>query len=259
MDMGVQLGFENITFGKESLWWGPDEESAFTFSNNAAPFYMLRMAQTQPLILPGPFRLLGKIRTDILFGKLSGHHWPARPFINAQKISLGLTDNFELGFTRASIFGGVGHPLTLGSLKASLFSVSSVDFGPYGSPDLPGTRFSSFDFRWRIPGLRKYVTVYSDSYGRDEPNPIDNPKRASWAPGLYLTRLPGLRRLDFRFETYSTWLYRKDQGGNFIYWDNQYRDASTNNGVLFGSWIGRDSRAAPGERHWRPGVQRGNE
>lgn len=243
MYAGVQLGFETITFGKQSLWWGPGEESAFTFSNNAAPFYMLRIAQSKPLVLPGPFALLGKIRTEIVFGKLSGHSWPARPYINAQKISLDLTDNFELGFTRGSIFGGAGRPLTLGSVEASLFSVNSADFGPYGSPDLPGTRFSSFNFSWRVAGLRKYVTVYSDSYGVDEPNPIDNPKRAPWAPGLYLSHLPFCPRFDLRFETYATWLYRKDQGGQFVYWDNQYRDAGTNDGNLLGSWVGRDSRA----------------
>lgn len=243
MYAGVQLGFENITFGRQSLWWGPGEESAFSFSNNAAPFDMLRLAQTRPLVLPGPLSLLGKIRTEFIFGKLSGHQWPARPYINAQKISLDLTDNFEVGFTRAAIFGGVGHPLTLGSLKESLFSFSSVDYGPYGSPDLPGDRFSNFDFRWRLPGLRRYVTIYSDSYADDDPNPLDNPKRSAWGPGLYLTRLPGLSRLDFRFETYATWLYRKDQGGDFLYWDNQYRDSNTNSGNLLGSWVGRDSRA----------------
>ncbi len=49
--------------------------------------------------------------------------------------------------------------------------------------------------------------------------------------------------MDLRFETYSTWLYRGDEGGSFFYWNNQYRDAYTNNGYLLGSWIGRDARA----------------
>jgi hypothetical protein len=49
--------------------------------------------------------------------------------------------------------------------------------------------------------------------------------------------------MDFRFETYSTWLYRGDEGGNFFYWNNQYRDAYTNDGILFGNWAGRDARA----------------
>jgi hypothetical protein len=87
------------------------------------------------------------------------------------------------------------------------------------------------------------VTVYSDSYADDEPSPIDNPKRSAWAPGLYLAQIPGLRKLDFRFETYSTWLYRQDAGGTFLYFNNEYHDSYTNNGNLLGSWIGRDSRA----------------
>jgi membrane-associated phospholipid phosphatase len=243
MYTGVQLGIENITFGKQSLWWGPSEQSAFSFSNNAAPFYMLRFAQTRPFVLPGIFSRLGKIRTEFIFGKLSGHEWPPRPFVNAQKISLDLTDNLELGFTRSAFFGGVGHPLTLGSFEASLFNVNSADFGPYGSPDLPGDRHSDFDFRWRMPGLRRYLTFYSDSYADDDPNPLDNPKRSAWSPGLYFSHLPGLRKLDFTVETVSTWLYRQDAGGDFIYFDGQYHDSYTNDGNLLGSWIGRDSRA----------------
>jgi hypothetical protein len=49
--------------------------------------------------------------------------------------------------------------------------------------------------------------------------------------------------MDLRFETYSTWLYRQDEGGQFFYWNNQYRDAYTNDGYLLGSWVGRDARA----------------
>lgn len=243
MYTGVQLGLENITFGKQSLWWAPGQQSAFSFSDNAAPFYMLRLAQTRPLTLPGPFALLGKIRTEIILGKLSGHQWPARPFVNAQKISLDLTSSLELGFTRSAFFGGVGHPLTFGSLTSSVLSVNSVDYGPYGSPDTPGDRHSDFDFRWRLPGLGHYVTLYSDSYADDEPNPIDSPRRSAWSPGLYFSHLPKLKRLDLAVETVSTLLYRKDYGGDFLYWDNQYHDSYTNDGNLLGSWIGRDSRA----------------
>ena len=121
--------------------------------------------------------------------------------------------------------------------------MNSVDYGAYGTPDSPGDRHSGFDFRWHVPGLRRYLTIYSDSYVDDEPNPVDAPRRSAWAPGLYISRLPFLGRADFRFETYSTLLYSKDYGGRFIYWDNQYRDSYTNDGNLLGSWVGRDSRA----------------
>ncbi len=244
---GVQLGLENITFGKQALWWGPGEESAFSFSDNAAPFYMLRLAQTRPLVLPGPFAWLGHIRTEFIFGKLSGHQWPPRPYMNAQKITLDVTKNLEFGFTRSAFFGGVGHPLTFGTLEQDFSSFGSTGRGYYGDPTDPGDRHSGFDFRWRVPGLRRYLTVYSDSYADDDPSPLDNPRRAAWGPGLYIAQLPGLRKLDLRFETYSTWLYRKDYGGQFIYYNNQYHDAYTNDGYLLGSWVGRDARAYTAE------------
>ena len=246
MYAGIKLGFENFTFGKQSLWWGPGQDSAFSFSNNAQPFYSLRLAQNRPLILPGLFSRLGKIRTELLFGKLSDHQWPPRPYVNAQKISLALTDNFELGFTRSAFFGGVGHPLTLGNFASSLFSTASTGASGYGARNDPGDRHSGFDFRYRVPGLRRYLSIYSDSYADDDPSPLDNPKRSAWGPGIYLAQLPGLRKLDFRFETYSTLLYREDMGGNFIYYNTEYHDAYTNKGYLLGSWIGRDSRAYSG-------------
>lgn len=246
MYVGAHLGDFNVTFGKQSLWWGPDEGSAFAFSNNAEPFYSLRIAQQTPFVLPGPFRFLGHIRTQMLVGKLSGHLYPPRPFINAEKATFQLTENLELGFTRTAIFGGVGHPLTTANILRSFFSVSSTGSTAFGSANDPGDRRSGFDFRWRVPGLRRFVTIYSDSLADDEPNPLDSPHRSAWAPGIYFTQLPGLRRMDLRFETYSTWLYRGDEGGLFFYWNNQYRDAYTNNGYLLGSWVGRDARAYQG-------------
>ena len=237
MYLGAQFGIFNVTFGKQSLWWGPGAESAFHFSNNAEPVYMLRVAQTSPIVLPGPFRFLGRIRGQFVVGHLAGHQFPPGPFFNAQKITFQLTPDFELGFTRSAIFGGGGIPLTVRTLARSFFSFSSGQF-----PD-PGDRRSGFDFKWHVPGLRRYLTIYSDSLADDDPNPLDNPRRAAWAPGLYISQLPGLRKLDLRFETYSTWLYAKDHGGGFIYWNDVYHDAYTNNGVLLGSWIGRDARA----------------
>lgn len=225
------------------MWWGPGEDSAFHFSDNAEPIYAVRIAQAMPLVLPGPLRLLGHIRTQFLIGKLSGHSFPPGPFINAQKITFQLTDTFEVGFTRSSIFGGTGHPITTGSLLRNLFSFSSTGSTAFGSANDPGDRRSGFDFLLRVPGLKRFATIYSDSLADDEPNPLSSPRRSAWAPGLYLTQMPKLQNLDFRLETYSTWLYRGDAGGRFIYWNDQYRDAYTNNGYLLGSWVGRDARA----------------
>jgi hypothetical protein len=133
--------------------------------------------------------------------------------------------------------------LTAQSIFASFFSTSSTGSTAYGSANDPGDRRSGFDFRWQVPLLRRYVTLYSDSLADDEPNPLASPRRSAWGPGIYVAQFPRLRHLDLRLETYSTWLYRKDEGGGFFYWNNQYRDAYTNSGYLLGSWVGRDARA----------------
>lgn len=243
MYIGVQLGDFNITAGKQSIAWGPGADSAFHFSTNAEPIYMIRMDQTIPFLLPGPLKLLGRIRTQFLVGRLAGHEFPPHPLINAQKITLQLSPNVEIGFTRSAIFAGAGHPLTLDSFFRSLFSVSSTGGTAFGSANDPGDRRSGFDFSWHLPKLERYLTIYSDSLADDEPNPLDAPRRSAWGPGLYLTQLPGLQKMDFRLETYSTWLYAQDRGGGFFYWNNQYHDAYTNDGNVLGSWIGRDARA----------------
>ena len=257
MYVGAQLGDFNITFGKQSIWWGPGEDSAFHFSNNAEPMYMFRTAQTMPILLPGPLRFLGRIRTQFMVGRLSGHDFPPRPYINAQKITLQPTPDLEVGFTRSAIFGGVGHPLTINSVFQSFFSVSSTGSSTYGSPNDPGSRRGGFDFRWHLPKLRRYVTLYSDSLSDDDPNPLANPRRSAWGPGLYLTQLPHLQKLDFRFEAYSTWLYRNDIAQFGFYWNNQYHDAYTNDGNVFGSWVGRDARAyTASSTYWVSGKDR---
>jgi hypothetical protein len=243
MYVGVNLLGFDLTVGKQSLSWGPGDESAFHFSSNAEPIYALKLSQQWPFVLPGPFRYLGHIRTQFLLGRLTGHAFPPAPWINAQKITFQLSEDFEIGFTRSAIFGGVGHPLTAGNIFQSFFSTSSTGGTAYGSSNDPGDRRSGFDFLLRVPGLKRRLSLYSDSLADDEPNPLASPHRSAWGPGIYLTELPGLRKMDFRFETYSTWLYRGDEGGLFFYWNNQYRDAYTNNGNLLGSWVGRDARA----------------
>ena len=243
MYVGAELGKFDVTIGKQSFWWGPGQDSAFHFSDNAEPIYALRISQNTPILLPGPFRLLGRIRTYFVLGRLSGHDFPPGPWINAQKITLQLTENLELGFTRSAIFGGAGHPLTAGTVLHSFFSTSSTGGTAFGSPNDPGDRRSGFDFRWRLPMLRRYVTLYSDSLADDEPSPLASPRRSAWAPGISIAQLPFLPNMEVQFETYSTWLYARDEGGRFIYWNDQYHDAYTNDKLVLGSWAGRDSRA----------------
>ena len=246
MYAGVKLGEYALTFGKQSLWLAPTEASPLMLSDNADPMYMLRLSRTTPLVLPGFLHWLGPVRGELLFSKLSGHQFPARPFFNLQKVSFHPTKNLEIGFTRAAIWAGVGHPFTARSLLRNFTSLSStlVESVGFGNRNDPGDRKAEFDFSYRVPGLRNWLTIYSDSYSDDDPSPLANPRRAAVNPGFYLSHLPGLAKLDLRAEATSTQLLTAfDLGPQFIYFNSQYRDANTNKGFLFGSPTGRDARS----------------
>jgi hypothetical protein len=239
MYAGMQLGEYAVTFGKQSLWLGPGESGPLMVGDNADPMYMLRLSRTSPLVLPGILRHLGEIRGELLFSKLSGHQFPARPFFNLQKISFHPTQNLEIGFTRASLWAGVGHPFTAHSLIRNF--TSNGDTGP-GETD-PGDRKSGFDFSYRLPGLRNWLTLYSDFYSDDDPSPLANPRRAAVNPGLYLSHFPAVPKLDLRVEVISTQsLTATDRGGTFLYFNDNYHDSNTNKGLLFGNQTGRDGR-----------------
>jgi hypothetical protein len=220
---------------------------ALMVSNNADPMYSVRLTRTEPLVLPGFLRLLGSIREEIMFAKLSGHQFPARPFFNLQKITFHPTDNLELGFTRSSLWAGVGHPFTFNSLARNFGSVTSPNPGNTLDRNDPGDRKAGFDFSYKLPGLRHWLTLYSDAYSDDDPSPLANPRRAAFNPGIYLTHVPGIAKLDLRAEATSTQLLTQfDLGPSFLYWNDQYRDSNTNKGVLFGNQTGRDNRAYQG-------------
>lgn len=243
---GVAFAGNALSFGKQEIYWGPTTMGPWAFSNNAEPTYNLRLQATRP----HPFPLvpsLGSYRFDLVIGKLSGHAYPARPYFNGQKVELTFGRYLETSFTRWSVLWGVGHPMTLGTLKDNLFSSNSTGTNfAYGDRADPGDRKSGFDFRLHVPGLSNILTLYADGYADDELSPLDAPRRVAWQPGLYLARLPKLTRADFRFEVASSQELARDEGGTRVFINNQYRDSNTNKGFLLGNAVGRDGRAFEG-------------
>jgi hypothetical protein len=240
---GVRWGNVAVSAGQQSLYWGPGAEAPLSFSDNAEPTRNLKISTVSPFALPGVLRRLGRIRAEFAMGTLGGHAYTSRPWFNAQKISFKLTENLEAGFTRWSIFWGVGHPATLGSFARNFTSLVSPVANSYVDPRDPGDRKGGFDFRYRVAGLREWVTLYSDSYSEDDPSPLAAPRRAAMSPGIWLTKLPGAPRMDLRVDVASTMPFGVDPGGQFNYFNGQYRSGNTNYGVLLGNPVGRDGRA----------------
>ncbi len=240
----MKYGGLDFSVGKQSMWWGPGQGSAMLMSNNAAPFWMLQINRTEPMNIPGLSKFLGPFEVANYFGALAGHQFPRGPYMFGQKASFKPSPNLELGFTRNDVFGGQGHvPITFGSFWNSFTSLNDVSPQVKFSRKDPGARHASFDVSYRLPHLRRWVTLYTDSIVHDDVNPISAPQRAGFNPGIYVTHFPGLPKLDFRAEAvYTDPPTVASKGGLFIYWEVVYHDVYLNDRYLMGSWIGREGK-----------------
>lgn len=240
---------QEVSVGKQSYWWGPDDGSAMMLSNNAEPFYSVRINRTTPLYIPLLSKLLGPFRWDNFFGKLSGHQYPRQPFFYGQKINFSPTKNLELGFSRDAVIAGEGvAPMTFGTFWNSFTSTTSGTYTGLALRNSPGARHGSFDFRYRMPGLRDYVTLYTDSVVHDDISPVDNPKGSAVTSGIYLAKIPGLPKLDLHVEGGTTnTTDSRAKFGRLYYYEVIYRDGYTNKGYLLSTWLGR---AGTGGQAW---------
>jgi hypothetical protein len=237
------LGNE-ISLGKMDNWYGPGVGGGMAWSNNAENIWSFRIDRVEPLYIPYVSRIAGLIRYDFFVGPLKGHNAPVSPWVHAEKISFKPTPNFEFGFQRTVIWGGIDHePITLGTFWRSFYSISDTNGGEKFSPRDPGARFSAFDFSWRLPYLTKWLTFYCDSEVHDDVFPITAPRHAAVRPGLYLSHFPGAPKLDLRAEAVST---DPDtglsNGGQDQYIEVVQRNGYTSNGLLMGDWIGRENK-----------------
>jgi hypothetical protein len=265
-----------ISFGKQDEWLGPAAGASMAYSNNAENIYALHINRIEPLYIPFLSRFTGPFRYEFLVGPLRGHTLmpnplyannptveanvvsPGDPWTHVEKISFRPTANLEFGFERTALFGGEGHsPVTLHTFLKSFFSLSAPDAADKDDRNDPGARFGAFDFSYRLPFVRNWLTLYSDSEVHDDLSPIDAPRRAAIRPGLYLSHLPGVPRLDLRAEAALTDpRVASSQGGRFMYWEVIERQGYTNQGQLFGDWIGREDK---GGQAWATYHLSGNE
>jgi membrane-associated phospholipid phosphatase len=239
-----------ISFGKQDDWLGPGVGGGMAYSNNAENIYSFRINRVEPLYIPFVSRLIGPLRYDFLVGPLKGHTYPIDPWVHVEKISFRPTENLEFGFQRTVIWGGADHePVNCHTFLRSFFSSSAAAPAVKNSPADPGARFGAFDFSYRLPFVRHWLTLYTDSEVHDDISPIDAPRRAAYRPGLYLSHVPGIPKLDIRVEVADTdpsSSNRSSRSGQFMYYETIERQGYTNNGQMFGDWIGREDKGGQG-------------
>ena len=263
--VSVNLGNWQLSFGTQSLWWGPSAGGPMLFSNNAEPIPMLHLDRVSPFVLPNFFRWLGPVRTEYFLGQLQGQEivfksgtgftgrygtaLNPQPFVNGLKVGIKPTPNLEVGFGYTVLFAGQGVPFDSNTYAKSLFGLGN---GNPGSSQDPGDRRASMDFSYRIPKLRNWLTFYADGFADDQLSPIAYADRSAWTAGLYLAKFPKLSRLDLRAEgVYTDLPIGGAVGHGFFYYNNRFRNGYTSEadplyggGNLIGSWIGRQGQGA---------------
>ena len=237
-----------ISFGKQDEWLGPGQGGAFAYSNNAENLYAFHIDRIEPLHIPLLSRLTGPFRYEFLIGPLKGHTYPIDPWVHVEKVSMRPTENFEVGFERTVIWGGKGHePINLHTFLKSFFSVTAAEAATKDSRNDPGARFGAADFSYRLPFVRNWLTLYADAEAHDDVSPVDAPRHASFRPGLYLSHLPGVPKLDLRAEAvYTDPPTGPSLNGSFEYWETIQKQGYTNAGQIFGDWIGREGKGGQG-------------
>jgi hypothetical protein len=275
LDSYVGLSFSNwqITFGPQTLWWGPSLGGPLMFSDNATPVNMLRINRVSPFKLPSFLGWLGPWRMETFLGQLTGHDFvfqtntglvgqfgqplSRQPFLDGSRFSVKPLPNFELGFSLTVVFAGGPTPLTSYTFIHSYSPGNSSQEGGNGDP---GDRRSGLDFTLRIPRVKNGLNFYTEAFVEDEFSPIVYWRNAAIWSGLYLAQVPKLNKLDLRVEAGYTDLPsglengtpQSHYGPGLFYFNNRYPSGSyTNDGNLLGNWMGRDSQGVQAWSNYR--------
>ena len=258
--VGMNLANWQISFGRQSLWWGPGDQGAMLFSDNAEPLNkMFRINRASPIQLPSMLGISPAIRVEFFLGQLAGHEFVnnleqegvsnsglvgtygknlnPQPYLSGEKLAVKFTPNFEIAMAKTTLYGGPGNPLTINTLFKSTV-------GAHLGNSPVGDGRTSLDFTYRIPKLRDWVSLYGDALQEDEISPLNRPYKAAFQTGIYLARIPKAPKLDLRLEGGTTSPLNFPTCVDCYYSNGQYVNGYTNNGQLLGTWIGR---AAQGE------------
>jgi len=262
LDAYVAMNLENwqLSFGKQSLWWGPSEGGPILLSDNAVPVTMFRINRVSPFKLPSILGWMGPIRVEFFLGQLAGHQFMfindtnlvgqlglplgRQAFIHGEKLSFKPTPNFEFSVSETTVFAGGPIPLNghnlLRSYTGFIVPVSAT------AVDITDPR-SAIDFTYRIPWVRKWLTFYGDAFTEAENTPLAYPRKSAFQGGGYMPRIPGVPKLDLRVEGGSTSPVDFSDCNGCFYQNGLFVNSYTNLGNLMGTWVGR---ASQGEQGW---------
>lgn len=252
---GVNIWNWQISFGRESQWWGPDETGGMLMSDNAQPLNGLRIERIVPFRLPSILGILGPMHIAFVVGRMGGHlnssvNCPLQdtvcgqgPWLQNTRISFKPTDWFEMGISHAAIFGGQGFANSASIFFKAFFPIDRLINQANSTYD--NKQYMSWDFNVRFA---HGVTWYSEFLGSDDPYPFSQVSRTAIDAGFYFSRLPWISP---KFDLHLEGVYTasplnippgKTNDGELHYFGVRWAGGYTNDGFIMGNPVGRDGR-----------------
>ncbi|WP_281753292.1 capsule assembly Wzi family protein [Thermodesulfovibrio yellowstonii] len=226
------LGLE-LTLGKDSQWWGPGYHGAILLSNNPEPMKILRITNSQPVLLPGIFKYLGLCKFTFFATRLDKERNDiSEPYLWGMRLNFKPHPYIEMGFQRTALLGGKGRPEGFKTWWYS-FIGKGENLGGVEA----GDQRAGFDIKLTLPFKWQPLQLYGEAAGEDEAGGL--PSKWAYLMGLYLPRILNFERIGFRVEYANTHVPGYP---NVWYRHHIYHAGYTYKGRIIGHHIGTDSR-----------------
>ena len=245
----VGIGPLSVEMGKDSMWWGPGYHGSMIMTTNAEPQTMIKVANDQPIVLPGILGILGPIRGVFFVSELESNRTIPKTKFTGVRVNFKPVPDFEVGLSRTIMFGGVGN--------------APIDFKDYAQIFWPKNvqgeenQLAGFDIAWKLP-LPKYlparsVKLYGEFAGEDSAG------FHQYRPVLGIKIVDLLKqggKTDLRFEYTKTFISRYPR---VFYQHGIFQSGYTYYGRVMGHHVGTGARDVFAHlTHWfRPDLRVG--
>lgn len=165
----LQLGNWALYGGYLEKWWGPGNDGALLFSNNARPFPKVGITRLSPDPIDVPvLRWLGPVTFDIFAGVLTENRDFDDTGIIGIRVAFEPAPGLELAVNRGLQLCGKGRPCS-----ARTFFDALVGFGDgdnTGTPNEPGNQLAGFDISYTRMIGPVALKAYFEAEAEDEDN-----------------------------------------------------------------------------------------
>jgi hypothetical protein len=163
-----RLGNWELTAGRLSQWWGAGQEGQLLLTNNAFPFDLFRITNNEPFYWPWILRNLGPSYYTFYATRLEGNRPIAHPFITGHRFEFNPTPYLSLGLSRTILLGGDGRNYQFEPWNYFLIFLGRPQYEyrgniKSGDVDLDTDQELSWDFRWRIDNMERFLPFVGDT------------------------------------------------------------------------------------------------